>query len=83
LVGLRPVGGRPVRDGTELMLDGELVGRVTSGGFAPSLDAPAALGLVAAAAASSGTTLLAATRGKETAVEVVELPLVPHRYVRN
>jgi len=83
LVGLRPVGGRPVRDGTELMLDGELVGRVTSGGFAPSLDAPAALGLVAAAAAISGTMLLAATRGKETAVEVVGLPLVPHRYVRN
>jgi len=82
LVGLLPQGGRPVRDGAELALDGTPVGHVTSGGFAPSLDAPAALGFVDAALASPGTELMALTRGRETPVVTAALPLVPHRYVR-
>ncbi|MEL0042022.1 MAG: glycine cleavage system aminomethyltransferase GcvT [Candidatus Puniceispirillum sp.] len=82
LVGLLPVGPRPVRDGTVLTHNGASVGRVTSGGFAPSLDKPAALGLVDAAFAAHGTMLDAVTRGTETAVMVSALPLVPHRYVR-
>jgi aminomethyltransferase len=82
LVGLLPTGGRPVRDGTELMMDGTPVGNVTSGGFAPSLDAPAAIGLVETRLAEPGTALIAATRGRETTVHVACLPFVPHRYVR-
>ena len=82
LVGLLPQGGRPVRDGAELALDGEIVGHVTSGGFAPSLDAPAALGFVDAALAAPGTDLMAVVRGRETPVITAALPLVPHRYIR-
>ncbi len=82
LVGLLPVGPRPVRDGTVLTHNGASVGRVTSGGFAPSLDRPAALGLVDASVAAHGTVLDAVTRGTETPVTVSALPLVPHRYVR-
>ena len=82
LTGLLPQGGRPVRDGAELALHGEIVGQVTSGGFAPSLDAPAALGFVEAALAAPGTTLMAVARGRETPVITAALPLVPHRYIR-
>ena len=82
LTGLLPQGGRPVRDGAELTLNGELVGLVTSGGFAPSLDAPAALGFVDAALVEPGTELMAVTRGRETPVVTAALPLVPHRYIR-
>ena len=82
LTGLLPQGGRPVRDGAELALDGNIVGPVTSGGFAPSLDAPAALGCVDAALAAPGTELMAVARGRETPVITTALPLVPHRYIR-
>ena len=82
LVGLLPQGGRPVRDGAELALGGTVIGIVTSGGFAPSLDAPAALGFVDAALAGPGTELMALTRGRETPVVTAALPLVPHRYIR-
>ena len=83
LTGLLPQGGRPVRDGAELALDGKTVGAVTSGGFAPTLDAPAALGFVDAGLAAPGTNLMAVVRGRETPVITAALPLVPHRYVRN
>jgi aminomethyltransferase len=82
LVGLLPQCGRPVRDGAELALDGTIVGIVTSGGFAPSLDAPAALGFVDSELAAAGTELMALTRGRETPVVTAALPLVPHRYIR-
>ena len=82
LVGLLPRGGRPVRDGAELALNGAIIGIVTSGGFAPSLDAPAALGFVDTALATPGTEINALVRGREVPVTVAALPLVPHRYIR-
>ena len=82
LVGLLPQGGRPVRDGAELALNGAIIGIVTSGGFAPSLDSPAALGFVDTALATPGTEINALVRGREVPVTVAALPLVPHRYIR-
>ena len=83
LTGLLPQGGRPVRDGAELTHEGTIIGKVTSGGFAPTLDAPAALGFVDAVLAGPGTELTAVSRGRETPVMTAALPLVPHRYVRS
>ena len=83
LTGLLPQGGRPVRDGAELTHEGTIIGKVTSGGFAPTLDAPAALGFVDAALAVPGRELTAVSRGRETPVMTAALPLVPHRYVRS
>ena len=83
LTGLLPQGGRPVRDGAELTHEGTIIGKVTSGGFAPTLDAPAALGFVDAALAVPGTELMAVSLGRETPVMTAALPLVPHRYVRS
>jgi aminomethyltransferase len=83
LVGIRPDGRAPARAGTEITdANGAAVGRVTSGGFAPSLDAPVALGLVAAAQAEPGTPLNLLVRGKPLPARVVPLPFVPHRYAR-
>ena len=83
LTGLLPQGGRPVRDGAELTHEGTIIGKVTSGGFAPTLNAPAALGFVDVALTEPGTELMAVSRGRETPVMTAALPLVPHRYVRS
>ena len=82
LVGLLANGGRPVRDGVLLKQDGKDIGIVTSGGFSPSLNRPAALGFVDGSYAEAGTQLTAATKGKETQITVAKLPLVKHRYFR-
>ena len=82
LVGLLPEGGRPVREGTELLHNGQRVGHISSGGYSPSLNRPAALGFVAAPLAAADTMLAADNKGKQTPIAVVALPLVPHRYFR-
>ena len=82
LVGLSASGARPVRDGVILRHNDKPVGSVTSGGFAPSLDRPAALGFVEAEFAVAGTSLLADTRGTPTAITVSARPFVQHQYFR-
>jgi aminomethyltransferase len=82
-VGLRPEGRAPMREGVELFApDGTPVGRVTSGGFGPSVDAPVAMGYVARAHAITGTELLGELRGKRLPVTVTELPFHPTSYKR-
>jgi aminomethyltransferase len=82
-VGLRPEGRAPMREGVELFaLDGTPVGRVTSGGFGPSVNAPIAMGYVARAHATIGSNLLGEVRGKRMAVTVAELPFHPTTYKR-
>jgi aminomethyltransferase len=82
-VGLRPEGRAPMREGVELFApDGTPVGRVTSGGFGPSVSAPIAMGYVARAHASIGSILLGEVRGKRLPVTVTELPFHPTSYKR-
>ena len=82
-VGLRPDGRAPMREGVELFApDGTPVGQVTSGGFGPSLQAPIAMGYVAAHLASIGTALEGDVRGKRLAVTVSDLPFQPTTYKR-
>jgi aminomethyltransferase len=77
------VEGAPAREGAEI-LDGEgnAIGVVTSGGFAPSLARAIALGFVPPGHAAPGTRLQVSVRGRQQTAEVVETPFVPHRYVR-
>ena len=82
LIGLSAIGKRPVRDGVILHHNDRSVGSITSGGFAPSLDRPAAPGFVEVELATPGTSLLAGTPGSPTAVTVSELPFVQHQYFR-
>ena len=81
-VGFLVDGRQPVREGAAIF-DGEReVGIVTSGGFAPSVDAPIAMGYVATAFAQPGTSLFADVRGKLIPITVTAMPFVPHTYVR-
>ena len=81
-VGLMVDGRQPVREGAELFRGDRLVGKVTSGGFAPSIGAPIAMGLVNSAHAEVGTALEAEVRGKRIPVTVCAMPFVPHNYHR-
>jgi aminomethyltransferase len=82
-VGLIVEGRQPVREGA-MVIDGEgsEVGKVTSGGFAPSVGQPIAMAYVPAASAVPGTTVKLAQRGKVHSATVTAMPFIPHRYVR-
>jgi aminomethyltransferase len=82
-VGFNVDGRQPVREGA-LVLDGEgnEVGRITSGGFSPSLQRPIAMGYVASSLAEPGTALKLEQRGKLFDARVAPMPFVPHRYHR-
>jgi aminomethyltransferase len=82
-VGFDIDGRQPVREGA-LVLDGEgnEIGKVTSGGFSPSLQRPIGMGYVAAPFAEPGTALKLEQRGKLFDARVAPMPFVPHRYYR-
>ena len=82
-VGFEIDGRQPVRE-SALVLTGEgnEIGRVTSGGFSPSLQRPIAMGYVGITFAEPGTALKLEQRGKLFDARVVEMPFVPHRYYR-
>jgi aminomethyltransferase len=82
-VGIKPDGRAPAREGTEIRsIAGEPIGKVTSGGFGPTVNGPIAMGYVENGFAEPGTGVQLIVRGKELAASVVALPFVPHRYVR-
>ncbi len=80
-VGLRPEGRALARLGTVILdADGGRLGAVSSGGFSPTLNAPIAMGYVAASAAAIGTRVWLDVRGQKIPALVTALPFVPHRY---
>jgi aminomethyltransferase len=84
-VGLRPEGRAPVREGAELFADAssrEAIGKVTSGGFGPSLNAPVAMGYLPTSKAEPGTLVFAELRGQRLALRVAATPFVPNTYKR-
>lgn len=82
-VGIRFEGRMPVREGAEIVdQDGQTIGRITSGTFSPTLEAPIAMGYVPKSKAAPGTSLTARVRGKAVMGEVVKMPFVPTRYFR-
>ena len=82
-VGLAVEGRQPVREGAIVVDgDGDEVGKVTSGGFSPMLEAPIAMAYVPAASAEEGAPVRLVQRGKIFEAKVAKLPFVPHRYHR-
>jgi aminomethyltransferase len=82
-VGLRPDGRAPAREGTAILdAGGNPVGRITSGGFGPSLGAPIAMGYVDTAHAALGNALALVVRDVPRPAHVAPLPFVPTRYYR-
>ncbi|WP_298671143.1 glycine cleavage system aminomethyltransferase GcvT [uncultured Sphingomonas sp.] len=82
-VGLLVEGRQPVREGASVLdAGGGEVGKVTSGGFAPTVGAPIAMAYVPPALAAPGTRVQLSQRGKTHAAIVTAMPFVPHRYFR-
>jgi len=82
-VGLLPQSKAPVRDGAALLApDGDDVGRVTSGGFSPTLSRPIAMGYVARDHAVTGASLATQIRDRRVDITVAPLPFVAHRYFK-
>ena len=61
---------------------GNRLGKVTSGGFGPSVGGPVAMGFVASAHAAEGTWLHLLVRGAPRPARIVRLPFVSTRYYR-
>jgi aminomethyltransferase len=82
-VGIRPDGRAPAREGTEILSPaGETIGRITSGGFGPTVNGPIAMGYVPAACARQDAPVALLVRGKPLPARIVDLPFVPNRYFR-
>ena len=84
-VGLRPEGRAPIRAGAPLFAAEDAsaqIGKVTSGGFGPSLNAPIAMGYLPTSLAVPGTAVFAELRGKRLPVAVTALPFTVPKYKR-
>ena len=84
-VGLKPQGRAPVREGAPLFADEaspQPIGKVTSGGFGPSINAPVAMGYLPVLHAGTGSLVFAELRGQRLPLQVAPLPFVAHAYHR-
>jgi aminomethyltransferase len=82
LVGIKPEGRAPAREGAEIMAEGRVIGRVTSGGFGPSANGPVAMGYVETPFAAIDTKIDLMVRGQALPAAVAPMPFVPHTYKR-
>ncbi|SLN39960.1 Aminomethyltransferase [Roseovarius litorisediminis] len=84
-VGLRPDGRAPMREGTELYAaaeGGEVIGKITSGAFGPTIQGPMSMGYVPSDLAAEGTRLFGEVRGKRQPVSVAAMPFTPANFKR-
>ena len=81
-VGLSLEGRLPAREGAIIFSGESEVGRVTSGGFSPTLGHPIAMAYVETAHAVLGEPLAIEVRGRRLDAMVVRLPFIPHHYHR-
>jgi aminomethyltransferase len=77
-IGLQMLGRQPAREGAEIVIDGQTVGRITSGGFSPSLQTPIAMGLMDSDKSSLDQAVQILIRGKAIEAKLVSMPFVPH-----
>lgn len=83
LVGIRPEGRAPARQGTEITdAEGNVIGMITSGGFGPTVGGPVAMGYVAASHKAPDTEVSLSVRGKSMPARVVKPPFVTQNYKR-
>ncbi|MBU0858633.1 MAG: glycine cleavage system aminomethyltransferase GcvT [Alphaproteobacteria bacterium] len=78
-VGIKLIDKGIAREGAEIVVNGQTVGKLTSGSHAPSLNCAVAMGYVPAAQAAPGTKIAVNVRGRELAAEIVSLPFMKAR----
>ncbi|WP_406647101.1 glycine cleavage system aminomethyltransferase GcvT [Aliisedimentitalea scapharcae] len=83
LVGIKPAGRAPARQGVEIQCaEGNTIGEITSGGFGPTVGGPVAMGYVSAGHGTVGEQVNLVIRGKAQPAEIVSLPFVQQNYKR-
>ncbi|MGB0959587.1 MAG: glycine cleavage system aminomethyltransferase GcvT [Halocynthiibacter sp.] len=83
LVGVKPDGRAPARQGVEIQNEaGDVIGTVTSGGFGPTVNGPVAMGYVTKDASENGTKVNLMVRGKPQPATITALPFVAQNYKR-
>jgi aminomethyltransferase len=73
-IGFELEGKRPAREGCEIYHDGEAIGIVTSGTFAPTLNRSIGMGYVPPEFSEPGTAVEIDIRGKKSPAKIVPLP---------
>ncbi|NSX54543.1 glycine cleavage system aminomethyltransferase GcvT [Parasulfitobacter algicola] len=84
-VGLKPEGRAPMREGVELFTSEtatDTIGKITSGGFGPTVEHPVAMGMIQADHTTLGTTIYGELRGKRLPLTVIKLPFTPANFKR-
>lgn len=82
-VGFKPDGRAIAREGVEIhAVNDRKIGVVTSGGFAPTLQAPIAMGYVETQHAVMASKVDLMIRGAAHPATIVPMPFVPQRYYR-
>jgi aminomethyltransferase len=76
-------GRAPVREGADIVTaSGDVVGRVSSGGFGPSVGRPIVMAYVSTATLKAQEPLFASVRGKQLPVMFRPSPFIEQRYYR-
>lgn len=84
-VGIRPEGRAPMRGGAVLHADsgGEIrIGKVTSGGYGPTVGGPVSMGYVDSGHGIDGMPVYGEVRGRMLEARFRPLPFVEHRYIK-
>ena len=84
-VGLLPEGRAPMREGVPLFAqadDDTPIGKITSGGFGPTIGAPVAMGYLPTEQAIEGATVYGELRGKRLPMTITSLPFTPANFKR-
>lgn len=82
-VGILPEGKAPARDGTNIVdSEGNIIGKVTSGGFGPTVRGPIAMGYVDTAQSDEGTEVGLMVRGQSRPAKIAPLPFIPPKQYR-
>jgi len=81
-VGLIVTKGAPIREGYEVLKDGQNIGVISSGSFSPSLKKPIGMAYLNTSYTKLGSQVHVMVRGSPSEAEVVALPFVPNKYYR-
>ena len=80
-VGVLLEGRAPAREGAVIEdLNGNEIGRITSGGYGPTVEAPVAMGYAATESAKIDTPINVVVRDKRLPAKIAKMPFVPQRY---